>query len=133
MSMTGEGCIGYRVVNTRTGESARFVGDAWLESRERAVEFAGKLKAAADGDYRGITLLLEYPLSDGDHAELASHPILTGERMSSAEILKALHEEWEILDQFGFEFAEMRGEFENKTYVAVNHRYVTLYYFTAPR
>lgn len=133
MSMTGEECIGYRVASSRTGEAARFAGGDWLESRERAVEFAGKLKAAADGDYGGIVLSLEYPATEGDRVELATHPILNGERMSSAEILKALHGEWEILDRLGFEFAEMRCEFENSSYVAVNHRYVTLYYFTALR
>ena len=79
---------------------------------------------------------LEYPAVAGQrsahpahpaHPEHAEHPILTGERMSTADILAALRQEWEILTRLGLEFAEMRGEFENTIYLAVNHRYVTLY------
>ncbi len=81
---------------------------------------------------------LEYPAVAGQRSahpahperpEHAEHPILTGERMSTADILAALRQEWEILTRPGIEFAEMRGEFENTTYLAVN-RYVTLCYFT---
>ncbi|MEY4176825.1 MAG: hypothetical protein RLY70_399 [Planctomycetota bacterium] len=62
-----------------------------------------------------------------ERPEHAEHPILTGERMSTADSPAALHQEWEILTRLGLEFAEMRGEFENTIYLAVNHRYVTLY------
>lgn len=61
----------------------------------------------------------------------ASRVILTGERMSSEEILEALHGEAEVLGRLGIEFAGISCQFGDRVLGAVNHRYVTLYYFTA--
>lgn len=130
--MTSSLVLRYVVENRKTAESAAFSCDDWLAAREQAVTLAVEQKATseADNDYQGIRLCLEY--SDGsDAAEVRQHEILTGERMSSEDILTALHGEAEILTRCGKEFDVMNGQMEDKTFRAVNHRYATLYYFTA--
>lgn len=99
--------VRYRVACARTGEAVCFAEVDWLASREQAIAFAVKLKAAAAGNYRGITLTLDYPaieckptgnptflerpgldpsFRDPTHPSL-SQAILTGERMPTAQIL----------------------------------------------
>jgi hypothetical protein len=146
----------YRVACARTNTAVCFAEFDWLASREQAVAFAVKLKVAAGGDYRGITLTLDYLSSldagrndsfrgvdfTGDMAEKGkeavaspwcrtrSHTILTGNRMPSDQILFALHGEAEILSRLGVEFATVRCSFGDAIITAVNQQYVTLYYFT---
>jgi hypothetical protein len=51
--------------------------------------------------------------------------------MPTARILAALHAEAEILLRLGLEFTAIECQCDDATLMAVNHRYVALYYFTA--
>lgn len=130
--MTSALALSYIVENTNTGETTNFPCRDWLAARENAVGLAVELKRTSEekDGYRGIRLVLEYSPGTKE-AAVSLHEILTGEKMPSEEILKALHTEAEILEQCGKEFEVMVGQMEGQTYHAVNHRYVTLYYFTA--
>lgn len=136
----------YRVACARTNTEVCFAEVDWLASREQAVAFALKLRATAGGDFRGISLTLDYPSPEGELTgkppfcettsrdqtlQLLSQAILTGERMPSEQILASLHMEAEILTRLGFEFTAIECHSGDATFMAVNHRYVTLYYFTA--
>ena len=122
----------YVVENDCTGETAAFESYDWLEAREQAVAFAldQRSKSDAEKDFQGIKLSLEYS-EQGRKGMKFRHEILTGERMHSADIVLALHRESEILTRCGKEFEITQGLMDNKTFLAVNHRYATLYYFTA--
>lgn len=98
----------YFLYNSATGEMIEFpIQDNWEVARNLAVEHALEMKedSKASEPYEGIQLTLELFELVGNIPRVFR--ILTGSKMHSKEILKALDSEREIYDGAGIEVHEM--------------------------
>lgn len=102
----------------------------WETARGLAVEHAVEMKeqSAEEETYSGIQLTLELVELDGSIPRALK--VLTGAKMHSEDILKALDSEREIYEGAGIEVQEMVTKFEGKEYRSLIQHFVKFYYFT---
>lgn len=106
-----------------------FEDDDYLIARDKAVVFA-KNQRAKINNYKEIQLILNY-LEKNEEGKYRKkrYKILTGWRMGTAKIIPHLDTEASLLVRAKKDFPEMKSEFDNKYYLAVNQYFSSLYYF----
>jgi hypothetical protein len=120
----------YTLFNDLTGEQEEFpIYNSWEIARNLAIERAIEMKDAGpkSDPYSGIQLVLE--LFDLGENVPRAFKILTGARMYSEEILKALDSEREIIEYAGFEVDVMITNGESSQYRSIQQHFVKMFYF----
>lgn len=122
--------LGYRVqLEAQRIDNFFSSGRNCLRARKEALELVKSLKETAQS-FDGIKLSVEY--SKTNNPDLTeSHSILTGDRMHTEEILKALNQETEVLSSAMQEYSIMTTNMGDYKYNAVDQGFTFLYYFTA--
>lgn len=121
----------YILHNALTGELEEFpIGNDLESARHVAIERAVEMKEFGPRatPYLGIELNLE--LVDIIANTPRVFTVLTGSKMHTEDILKALDSEREIIEDAGFDVEVMVTDAEPRPYKSLQQHFIKLYYFT---
>ncbi len=97
-----------------------------MRSRMEAIYQIKKWKAL-NSSYKGLRLKLCCHVGDG---LIYEQDLLTGEKMCNEEIVMALHDEFVVLNAYGYKPLIGVIHVEGNAISHVAHDFITLYYFT---